>query len=144
MSNKMNMSFFKAYIELDKACSKLLSVEKHGVSAYISNLVSMRFAPGRSDALSRLTRYRKIRNILAHEENAFKEIDDISKNDIQWINRFTKSVSSKRDPVSRYMRKERFYNIWKKLRIAVYIILAALGGGAIYFIIDIISKSVAK
>ena len=27
MSNKMKMSFFKAYIELDKACSKLLSVE---------------------------------------------------------------------------------------------------------------------
>lgn len=144
MSNKTNMSFFKAYIELDKACAKLLSVEKHGVSAYISNLVSMRFAPGRSDALSRLIKYRKIRNILAHEENAFKQVDDISKNDIQWINRFTKSVNSKRDPVSRYLRKTRFFEIWRKVRIFVYILLGALGGGAIYFIVDFFTKNLAK
>lgn len=126
MANKLNMSFFKAYIELDKACADRLGVERNGVSAYINSLVELRFAPDRSEVLPKLIEYRKIRNVIAHEDGAMDSLDQLSKADIKWLNRFTKSVSAKRDPVSRYERKARRYAIWRKVK-GVLIILLVLG-----------------
>lgn len=126
MGNKLNMSFFKAYIELDKACADRLGVERNGVSAYINSLVEMRFAPERSEVLPKLIKYRKMRNIIAHEENALDELDEITKADVKWLLRFAKIVSRKADPVSRYNRKARRYAIWVKIR-AILIILLSLG-----------------
>ena len=77
MSSKINMSFFKAYIELDKACAEKLGVEKNGVSAYINSLVEFRFAPDRSEVLPKLIKYRKARNIIAHEDGAFDKLDEL-------------------------------------------------------------------
>ena len=111
MSSKINMSFFKAYIELDKVCADRLGVEKNGVSAYINSLVELRFAPERSEVLPRLIKYRKARNIIAHEDGAIDQLDALTKDDIKWLNRFAKSVSHKRDPISRYERKARRYSI---------------------------------
>lgn len=143
-NSKTNMSFFKAYIELDKACADRLGVEKHGVSAYISNLVEMRYATGRNEVLSRLIKYRKFRNAMAHEKNAFNEVDEITKSDIQWMTRFQKSLSKKRDPVSRYNRKAGFYSLWRKIRIPVYVLAAAAISLAIYFIIAYYTKNIIK
>lgn len=140
MGSKMNMTFFKAYIELDKACAQRLEVEKHGVSAYIANLVEMRFAPGRNETLPRLIKYRKLRNAMAHEENAFDDIEEINKSDVQWITRFTNTVNKKRDPVSRYMRKEWFFNIWKKIRLVIYLILGSAVAYALYLIFSYFAK----
>ena len=125
MSSKINMSFFKAYIELDKACADRLGVERNGVSAYINSLVELRFAPERSEVLPRLIKYRKARNIIAHEDGAIDQLDELTKDDVKWLNRFAKTVSGKRDPISRYERKARRYSIWKKVKVVLIIFLVA-------------------
>ena len=121
--NKINMSFFNAYLELDKACAKLLEVSRGGATAYINKLAELRFAPERSEVLPKLLKYRKIRNIIAHEEGAFSEVDEITKADIKWINRFTASVNKKRDPVSRYERKAKAYAVWSKVKLVLGILI---------------------
>ena len=130
MSNKINMAFFNAYIELDKVCEQSLGVKRGGINTYINNLVEMRFAPGRSDVLPRLLQYRKIRNVIAHEENAFSEVTEVTKKDVQWLNRFAKTVSRKKDPVSVYIRKSRRYSVWRKIRVIflAVVVLAIIGG----------------
>lgn len=138
MGSKINMSFFKAYIELDKACAERLGVERNGVSAYINSLVEMRFAPERSEVLPRLIKYRKARNIIAHEENAIDELDELTKSDIQWLNRFAKSVSHKRDPISRYERKARRYAIWRKVKTVLIILLTVAALAAGFYILKLL------
>ena len=138
MGSKINMSFFKAYIELDKACAERLGVERNGVSAYINSLVEMRFAPERSEVLPRLIKYRKSRNIIAHEENAIDELDELTKSDIQWLNRFAKSVSHKRDPISRYERKARRYAIWRKVKTVLIILLTVAALAAGFYILKLL------
>jgi hypothetical protein len=121
--NKINMSFFNAYLELDKACAKLLEVSRGGASAYINKLAELRFAPERSEVLPKLLKYRKIRNIIAHEVDAFSEVDEITKADIKWLNQFTSSVNKKRDPVSRYERKAKIYGVWVKVKLVLGILI---------------------
>lgn len=135
MSNKVNTAFFNAYIELDKACEQSLGVKRGGINTYINNLVELRFAPGRSDVLPKLIQYRKIRNIIAHEENAMSRLGDVTKKDVQWLNRFAKTVSRGKDPVSVYNRKSRRYSLWRKLRFVIFavLILAVLGAVAFVF-----------
>ncbi len=124
--SKINMSFFNAYKELDSACADRLGISRGGVSAYIGRLVELRFLPERSEVLARLVKYRKIRNILAHEENAFDKSYDINKSDIEWLCRLARKMRHGSDPVSKYERKVRFYSIWKKVRIVAVAILALL------------------
>ena len=121
--NKINMSFFNAYLELDKACANLLEVSRGGVSAYINKLAEFRFAPERSEVLPKLIQYRKLRNIIAHEEGAFVELDEIIKADIKWLNHFTYLVNKKRDPISRYERKAQRYAIWRRVRVFLIALL---------------------
>ncbi len=137
MSSKINMSFFKAYIELDKVCAERLGVDRNGVSAYINSLVELRFAPDRSEVLPRLIKYRKARNIIAHEDGAIDQLDELTKDDVKWLNRFSKSVSGKRDPISRYERKATRYAIWKKLRVLLIILLAAAVIGVGYYVLNL-------
>ena len=138
MSKKINEKFLTAYIELDKACAERLGVERNGVSAYINSLVEMRFAPERSEVLPRLIKYRKARNIIAHEENAIDELDELTKSDIQWLNRFAKSVSHKRDPISRYERKARRYAIWRKVKTVLIILLTVAALAAGFYILKLL------
>ena len=121
--NKINMSFFNAYLELDKACAKLLEVSRGGASAYINKLAELRFVPERNEVLPKLLKYRKIRNVLAHGEDAFSEVDEITKADIKWLSKFTASVNKKRDPVSRYERKAKIYGVWSKVKVVLGIII---------------------
>lgn len=131
MSNKINMSFFNAYIELDKICAQSLGVTRGGINTYINRLVELRFAPRRNDVLPKLLNYRKKRNIIAHEENSFAEVKDITKKDVQWLNRFAKSVARKRDPVSQYNRKAHRYSIWKRVRLIFFALLILLVASAV-------------
>ena len=137
MGTKTNMSFFKAYIELDKACAARLGIERNGVSTYISKLVDMRFAPGRSEVLPKLIKYRNFRNTIAHEENAMKEMDTVSKSDIQWVNYFTKCVNKKVDPISRYENKARRYAFWKKFKIAIIAAGSLVGAAFVLWIVHL-------
>jgi hypothetical protein len=137
MSGRTNMTFFKAYIELENACAARLGVDKHGVSAYINRLVEMRFAKGRSETLPKLIKYRNFRNKIAHEEGAMKDLDGITKADIQWLSRFTRLVNKRRDPVSLYENKARRYIIWRKFRIAIIAAGSVLGVAFVLWIIHL-------
>lgn len=137
MGNRTNMTFFKTYIELDNACAARLGVDKNGVSAYINRLVEMRFAKGRSEILPKLIKYRNLRNAIAHEEGAMKDIDSITKADIQWLNRFTKLINRRKDPVSLYESKARRYIIWRKFRIAIIAVGSVLGVALVLFIVHL-------
>ena len=136
--SKINMSFFNAYLELDKVCAQMLDIKRGGVSAYINRLVELRFAPDRNEVLPKLLRYRKLRNVIAHEENAFADLSEITKADVKWLIRFSKSITRRTDPVSKYERKSRIFSVWKKLRI-ILIILAALAISLVgYFVLRFI------
>ena len=124
MSSKINLAFFNAYLELNKVCARRLDISRGGVSAYIGRLVEYRFAPERNEVLSRLIRYRNYRNVIAHEENAIADLSEMTKADIRWLNKFARSVSAKRDPVSRYERKARIFSVWRKVRLVLIALLA--------------------
>lgn len=134
MGNKTNTAFFAAYIELDNACAKALEVKKGGVSAYISQLVESRYAPGRSETLPKLVEYRKIRNKMAHEEGALSDLREVSKADVQWLNRFTKQVEKGRDPISLYHKKANRFAMMRWVRIMLTA-LAAVGISIVIFTI---------
>ena len=131
MANKINMTFFKSYIELDKACAERLGVARGGVSAYIDRLVDLRFAPDRSEVLPELIKYRKIRNVIAHEDGALDNHDELTKSDVKWVNNFAKSVKKKHDPVSRYERMAARYALWRKVRVVlIALLVVAIAVGA--------------
>ena len=133
MINKMNVSFLTAYIELDKTCCRRFDIKSGGVSSYINKLVHERFAPEREEILPRLIRYRNLRNKLAHDEGALNGITEIEKNDLKWIQSFTKTVSRRKDPISIYEGKserdakgKKIGNIFKIALLAIVAIIAVI------------------
>ena len=136
MSNKTNLAFFNAYIELDKTCADRMGVKQGGVSAYINKLVDMRFAPGRSDILPKLIKYRNCRNKIAHEMNAMMDSGEITKYDVRWIQRFSRSVAMRSDPVSKYERRAFWYSLWRKFFAAIIGAVIAVVGVAGYYLLD--------
>lgn len=137
MSNKLNGTFLNSYIELDKICCLKFGTVTGGVTEYINRLINARFAPERDDVLPRLVKYRNIRNRMAHEEGALKNIDEITKSDLRWIEGFKKDISKKNDPISVYLRKARRYARRRKAR--KYLVIAAViaviaAAVALYFV----------
>ena len=125
MSNKINLAFFNAYLELDKACAKALGISKSGVTSYINCLVESRYAPDRNDVLRKLIKYRKFRNIIAHEAGAMSEFNEITKEDIKWVNKFASKMTKKQDPISRYELKLKMDKIWRRIVIIGSIVAGA-------------------
>ncbi len=103
-NSKMNQNFLAAYINLDRACADKLDT-KTGVTEYINKLTNMRYASGRDDILPRLINYRKLRNRIAHEPGAMKDIDNISKEDISWLKSLERNIRRGKDPVSKYLKR---------------------------------------
>ncbi len=102
--NRINQKFLGEYLELDKAlCGKLDT--KTGVTEYINKLTAAKYAPGRDNALHRLTKYRAIRNRIAHEPGALKDINNITKDDILWVKSFKKTAMKGKDPLSIYLKR---------------------------------------
>ena len=135
MASKINLAFFNAYLELDKACAQRFDISKSGVTAYIGRLVELRFAPDRNEVLSKLIKYRNFRNTIAHEVDAFSDITEITKEDIKWLNQFARSVEKKKDPISRYERKAQRYAIWRQVRVVLIglgVVAAVVLGSIIY------------
>lgn len=118
MANKINLAFFNAYLELDKTCNEYFEISKGGVTTYINRLKELEFAPDKDKFLSRLFKYRKLRNIIAHEADAMSDLSEITKEDVKWLNDFAKAVENKKDPISRYRRNTDLYDLWCKARIA--------------------------
>ena len=123
MGYKVNEQFLNAFIALDKVCCAKFGVPTGGVTDYVNRLINSRFAPGRDDVLPKLVRYTNIRNRLAHEVGAMRQLDEVTKNDVKWLREFEKSVSKKKDPISLYLRKARRYARLRRLRTTGIIIL---------------------
>ena len=102
--SKLNQSFLGAYIKLDKVCADKLDA-KYGVTEYIDKLTDARLAPERDDVLKRLIKYRKIRNKLAHEPDAMEKLDEASRDDVKWLEKFERRASCGKDPLSKYLKR---------------------------------------
>ena len=102
--SRINQKFLGEYLELDKLlCEKFDT--KTGVTEYINKLTNAKHAAGRDKALHRLIKYRGLRNRIAHEPGALKDIDNITKDDIIWVKSFRKSASKGKDPISVYLKR---------------------------------------
>lgn len=137
MSNKLNVTFLNAYIELDGACSHKFGVKTGGVTEYINRLINARFAPKRDDVLPCLVKYRNLRNRMVHEEGELDKGGAVTKSDINWIRGFAKDLAHKKDPISLYLKKAIRYTARKKLvrvLLSVLGLLLVAGGIALYFV----------
>lgn len=98
--------FFQKYKELDNLCKDLLHSEK-GVSAYIESMelcgYLSRKVDGWNDDYKKLIKYRHMRNLIAHENNATEETL-CSKSDEVWIDQFYERIINTNDPLALYRR----------------------------------------
>ena len=135
---KLNETFLDSYIILDKICCHKFGVSTGGTTAYINRLISTKFAPGRDEVLQRLVKYRSIRNRFAHESGALENMDEISKPDIKWLEKFKKSIERNRDPYSIYLKKARKLTRRRKVKkviTVIFILLLIAAAVAAYFIL---------
>ena len=102
--SKINQSFLGAYIKLDKACSDKLDA-KYGITEYINKLTDAKTAFGRGEVLPKLIKYRKIRNKLAHEPDAMQKLEEASREDVKWLEKFERKLSCGRDPLTKYLKR---------------------------------------
>ena len=107
MSKRLNEKFLKSFIELDKLCCEKFGVQMGGVTEYITRLNNAKYAPNRDEVLPVLVKYRNLRNKFAHEPEAFKKTDAVTKNDVKWLVDFKKSINKKKDPLTADLRKAR-------------------------------------
>lgn len=131
LSKRINQNFLEIYKELDKDCCEKFGLTAGGVTEYINRLNNARFAPERDDVLTRLVRYRNVRNKFAHDITAVRKSDELSKSDLKWLKTFKKDLSRKKDPISvylkkarRYARRRKFYKILFIVMLIVVVILA--------------------
>ena len=130
MSAKLNRLFFDSYLEVDRLCTAKLGVEEGGVNEYINKLINSRFAPDREETLNRLTKYRKIRNAMAHRVGAMDGLEEIEKADVKWLQSFAYDLSRRRDPLSKYLRRARGYV--RRRRVLGLIVAAAAVAAAVW------------
>ena len=139
MSNKTNVAFLKAYIELDNVCCDKLGASRGGLTDYINRLISQRSIPDRNEILPVLVRYRNIRNRMAHETDALKHIKEVSASDVRWIKSFSKDVSRGRDPLSRYYKRMESRKKWSKIRMILVPVLALVVIAAAFAVLKILN-----
>ena len=135
MSQKLNVSFLNAYIELDKLCAREFGVSHSGVTEYINRLINMKFATGRDEVLPKLVKYRNIRNKMAHEEGALMRMGEVDKSDIKWLAKFNKDVRQKKDPISMYLKKARRYAAGRKIKAGLIVTLIILAIALVVFLL---------
>ncbi len=130
MGLKSNTNFLNAYIELDKVCCEQFGIARGGVTEYINRLIEMRYAPDRAEVLPKLVNYRNLRNRMAHDEGALKNISTIAKADTVWLSHMAKNITKGKDPISRYLKRAKRYAVWRIVFLVLKIVLAAavIGG----------------
>lgn len=133
---KTNEKFLEAFISLESLCADKLGITTAGVSEYISRLSGAKMAIGRDETVKQLTRFRKVRNRLVHENGALRSLDEISQKDIKWLKKFEKSVKKSKDPLSRYYKQAKGDKRKKRFIAGAIVLLLALLAAAIYFIIN--------
>ena len=133
---KTNEKFLEAFISLESLCADKLGITTAGVSEYISRLSGAKMAIGRDETVKQLTRFRKVRNRLVHENGALRSLGEISQNDIKWLKRFEKSVKKSKDPLSRYYKQAKGDKRKKILLACLAALLFAASVAAIYLAIN--------
>ncbi len=130
MGLKSNTNFLNAYIELDKVCCEQFGVSRGGVTEYINRLIEMRYAPDRNEVLPKLVNYRNLRNRMAHDEGALKNISNIAKADVVWLSHLAKNIAKGKDPISRYLKRAKRYAVSRIVFLVFKITIAAavIGG----------------
>ena len=129
MKRKINIAFLEAYISVETLCAERYSKKSGGVTEYINRLIEARCALKRDEFLTKLVRYRNLRNRFAHEEGALSADNGIARADVSWLKKFKRALESGRDPVARYVKKEKRYARWHKVR-RVLLVIAALSFAA--------------
>lgn len=138
MRNRLNENFLDCYLAVDKACSDKFGVGSGGVTEYINRLNNARFAPSRDEVLPRLVKYRNIRNKFAHEVGSMRKCDDLAKEDVKWLRKFSKDLTKRRDPLSVYLRRARRYARRRRARKAIFfamLILLIIAAVVLYFVL---------
>ena len=135
---KLNEQFLEAYIGMDKVCCRRFGVSNGGVTEYINRLINVKLVAGRDEALSRLVKYRNLRNRIAHESRALESMTDITKGDLYWIDSFTKLLEYQNDPYCNYLKKSRGEIVRRKrvrkfLFVLLLLLIAAAVAAYFYF-----------
>lgn len=104
---KLNERFLEYYLETDRLCSMKFGRMDGGITEYIKRLSDARQAKDRDDVLSRLTRYRNVRNSFVHEPGALKRVGEVSRLDVKWLKKFNKQLIHKKDSLTVYLRHSR-------------------------------------
>lgn len=94
---------------MDVACCEKFGVSTGGTGEYINRLNNARYAPDREDVLPRLVKYRSIQKRLSTDAKAAKKDNELTKEDIKWLQDFKKKVAKKQDPISQYLKKAKKY-----------------------------------
>lgn len=133
--------FFEEYKKLDSLCQQLLC-SKNGVTQYIVELEEVRGLVKRDHYLyviwrtdvQRLKKMRKIRNVLAHDINAFQE-QEIAEEDIIWLKNFYRRIIEQEDVFSllnkkkedeMYHKSNAWDNVWQMFVSAVIVAVSLL------------------
>ncbi len=106
------MGFMDSYKRLEKLCGDMLGDERR-ISAYIDemyeNTEGWDLVDGWESDLKNLKYYRRIRNKLVHEPDAYEEeLCDVE--DIEWLEDFHYRIIDGEDPLSRYYKIVRARN----------------------------------
>ena len=98
------MGFMDSYKRLEKLCGDMLEDERR-ISAYIDKMYEndkgWDLVPGWESDLKNLKYYRRIRNKLVHEPDAYEE-ELCDAEDIEWLDDFYYRIIDREDPLNRY------------------------------------------
>lgn len=98
------MGFMDSYKHLERLCGDMLGDERR-ISAYIDKMYEndkgWDLVPGWERDLKKLKYYRRIRNKLVHEPDAYEE-ELCDEEDIEWLDDFYYRIIDRKDPLSRY------------------------------------------
>ena len=138
MGKRQNQNFLEKYIKLDKACADVFGLKNGGVSEYINKLGTDSEIPDRKETMTRLVKYRSLRNKLAHEVGALEKMTEIKGDDIKWVVSFEKDVIRGKDPLARHKKnlykKTKEYKMRRALIISVIVRVVLLAAAAtLYF-----------
>lgn len=131
MGKKINDKFLKVYTELDMACCEKFGVTTGGIGEYINRLNNARYAPDREDVLPRLVKYRNLHKRFTYEPSAMRKDCDVTNEDIKWIEKFTKSIKRRRDPIAMYLKKAQQYASKRRFTTVLLVLLGVAAVAAI-------------
>ena len=138
MSKRRNTEFLEAYVAFEAICSEKFGLRSGGATEYINVLIKEHGVPKRDTILPKLVNYRNIRNRMAHEGGALSKIKEIDASDVRWLEKFTKSISRKKDPVSIYFDKISKKSTFSGLITAIFVI----GGCAVVALIALLASGI--